>query len=162
LVYVLLFRCSPRPFHAWRAALLRLFGARLGPHCHIYPKARIWAPWNLECADAVAIADDAIVYNAAYVRIESHALISQEAFLCGASHDYRRADFPMVQAPISIGAYAWVCARATVLMGVTVGQGAILGLGAIATHDLQSWTIYAGNPATALGVRPRIDSALSE
>jgi len=28
MVYVVLFRTSPRPFHAWRAFLLRLFGAR--------------------------------------------------------------------------------------------------------------------------------------
>jgi len=43
LVYALLFRPSPRPLHAWRAFLLRCFGAQLGPRCHIYPRARIWA-----------------------------------------------------------------------------------------------------------------------
>src|SRR5882672_12361864 len=78
LACAVLFRPSPRPLHAWRAALLRSFGATLGPDCHIYPKARIWAPWNLVCEDVVAIADEAIVYNPALVRIGSHAVISQQ------------------------------------------------------------------------------------
>ena len=38
------YRPSPRPFHFWRAFLLRCFGAKLGPHCHFYPKSRVWAP----------------------------------------------------------------------------------------------------------------------
>ena len=33
----LLYRPSPRPFHAWRAFLLRCFGAKMGPGCHFYP-----------------------------------------------------------------------------------------------------------------------------
>src|SRR5579875_392231 len=69
LCRALLFRPSPRPLHAWRAALLRLFGATLGPGCHIYPAARIWAPWNLHCEDSVAIADGAEVYNPAPVHL---------------------------------------------------------------------------------------------
>src|SRR6185369_1589063 len=65
VVCALLFRPSPRPLHAWRAFLLRCFGAKLGPGCHIYPGARIWAPWNLVCAEGAAIADEAIIYNTA-------------------------------------------------------------------------------------------------
>ncbi len=51
--WLLLYRLSPRPFHAWRALLLRLFGAKLGPRCHFYPASKVWAPWNLVCADHV-------------------------------------------------------------------------------------------------------------
>jgi putative colanic acid biosynthesis acetyltransferase WcaF len=155
-VYVLLFRFSPRPLHAWRALLLRMFGARLGRNCRIYPRVRIWAPWNLECEDVVAIADDAIVYNPAPVRLGSHSIVSEQAYLCGATHDYTDPRFPMVSAPIVIGAYGWICARAAVQMGVTVGEGAILGLGSIATADLDPWSIYAGIPARKLKSRPKI------
>lgn len=156
LVEATLFRWSPRPCHAWRAWLLRRFGGRLGPHSRIYPRARIWAPWNLECEDVVAIADEAIVYNPARITLGSHAIISQQAYLCGATHDYTDPGFPMVSAPIVVGRYAWIGARATVQSGVTVGEGAILGLGAIATRDLDPWTVYAGIPARAVKKRPRI------
>jgi putative colanic acid biosynthesis acetyltransferase WcaF len=153
IAYQLLVRFSPRPFHAWRAWVLRMFGACLGSDCHVYPGARIWAPWNLECEDAVGIADGAIIYNPMRIRLGSHCVISQEAFLCGATHDYDNPAFPMISSPINIGRYAWICARATVSPGVTVGEGAVLGLGSVATRDLPAWTIHAGVPAKLIKTR---------
>lgn len=147
IVYTLLFYPSPRPLHAWRALLLRCFGSTLGKNCHIYPKAKIWAPWNLSCGDVVAIADEAVIYNPEHISLGSHSTISQQAYLCGATHDPNHPAFPFVAAPIKIGAYAWICARATVQSGVHVAEGAVLGLGAVATKDLEPWSIYVGIPA---------------
>lgn len=147
LVHALLFRFSPRPLHAWRAMLLRCFGARLGRHCHIYPRARIWAPWNLQCGDAAAIADEAELYNPWPISLGSHAIVSQQAYLCSASHDIDDPAFPMTGAPIRIADYAWVCARASVLPGVTLHPGAVLALASVATRDLDAWSLYAGIPA---------------
>jgi putative colanic acid biosynthesis acetyltransferase WcaF len=155
IVYTLLFRTSPRPFHAWRAMLLRVFGARLGPGCHIYPRAVIWAPWNLSCEDTVAIADEAIVYNPDPVNLKSHCIISQQAYLCGATHDYDDPAFPMISAPITVERYAWVCARASVMPGVTIGEGVVLGLGSVASSDLEPWSVYAGLPARKIRERKR-------
>lgn len=154
-VYLLLFRPSPRPLHAWRAFLLRLFRCRLGAGCHVYPGAKIWAPWLLTCEDHVAIADGAYVYNPAPVLLRSHATVSQQAWLCGASHDYNDPAFPMVAAPIVVERHAWIAARATVQMGVTVGEGAVLGLGAVATSNLAPWTVFGGIPARPVGRRRR-------
>ena len=128
----------PRPLHEWRAFLLRCFGARLGANTHICPKARIWAPWNLVCSDKVAIADEAIVYNPERIELGSHAIVSQQAYLCGATHDYEDPRFPLVALPISAGSSAWVCARAPDPPGGSVGEGAVLALGSVATHDLGS------------------------
>lgn len=146
-------RPSPRPCHAWRAAALRLFGARLGPNCHIYPDARIWAPWNLVCEDVVTIANGAVVYNPLPIRLGSHCVISQDAYLCGATHDFEDPAFPMVSSPITVGRYAWVCARAVVGPGVNVADGAVLGLASVTMRDLEAWTVYAGAPARPLRKR---------
>jgi putative colanic acid biosynthesis acetyltransferase WcaF len=155
MVYAVLFRPSPRPFHAWRAGLLRLFGARLGTDCHIYPKAVIWAPWNLICHDHAGIADGAHVYNPSLVSLGAYSVVSQEAYLCGASHDMDDPNFPLVSAPIVIGSYGWVCSRATVQMGVNVGEGGVLALGAVATRDISPWTVCAGVPARPIRTRDR-------
>jgi putative colanic acid biosynthesis acetyltransferase WcaF len=155
VVYVLFFRTSPRPLHAWRSFLLRCFGATVGPDVHVCPKARIWAPWNLICAGQSTIADEAIVYNPEPIELGSHAIVSQQAYLCGATHDYQDPNFPLIAFPISIGAYAWVCARATVQAGVSVGEGAVLALGSVATRDLKPWTVYAGIPARPVKERMR-------
>jgi putative colanic acid biosynthesis acetyltransferase WcaF len=153
VVYILLFRPTPRPLHKWRCLLLKCFGSKLSNSCHIYPRAVIWAPWNLECEDHATIADDAIIYNPAPVYLGSHSIVSQQAYLCGASHDYDDPDFPMVSRPIRLEAYSWVCARANVQMGVTIGEGAVLGLGSLAISDLEPWTVYGGVPAQPLKQR---------
>jgi len=162
LAYAFLFRPTPRPLHAWRSWVLRRFGARLGRHCHIYPKCRIWAPWNLHCEEGASIADEAVVYNAAEVHLGPYAIVSQQAYLCTATHDFDHPAFPMTTAPISLGRYAWVCARACVLPGVVVHEGAVLGLGAVASKDLEPWKVYAGNPARLVGARQANTTAATQ
>lgn len=153
LVYICLFRPSPRPLHSWRSLLLRLFGARLGADVHVYPSARIWAPWNLICDDVSSIGEDAIVYNPKPVRLGTHAVVSQFAYICGATHDYEDPAFPLIANDISLGAYSWICARASVQPGVRVGEGAVLALGSVATRDLDAWTVYGGIPARRIKAR---------
>jgi putative colanic acid biosynthesis acetyltransferase WcaF len=156
VVYALLFRPSPRPLHGWRRFLLRCFGARLGQNCHIYAKARIWAPWNLVCGETVAVADGAVIYNPSPITLGSHSTISQEAYLCGATHLYDDPAFPLVSFPITVGDYAWVCARACVQPGISIGEGAVLAMASVATRDLEPWTIYGGMPARKIKLRQNI------
>lgn len=133
--------------------MLRLFGAKLGRGVAVYPSARIWAPWMLQCDDMVAIANDVEIYNPSLVRLGSHAIISQGAYLCGATHDYDNPNFPLLSKPITIGNYSWVCARSTVMLGVVLHDGAVLGLGSVATRDLDAWSVYAGLPAKLIKKR---------
>jgi putative colanic acid biosynthesis acetyltransferase WcaF len=154
-VYVTLFRPSPRPLHRWRTQLLKCFGAQIGKNCAIYPKCEIWAPWNLVCEDVVAIADGAIIYNPSLITLRSHSIVSQQAYLCGATHDYDDPQFPLISAPIILERYSWVCARATVHMGIRLNEGAILALGSIATKDLDEWGIYGGVPAKKIKIRKK-------
>jgi putative colanic acid biosynthesis acetyltransferase WcaF len=155
LCWAVLYRPSPRPMHAWRAFLLRCFGATMAANCHFYPGSKVWAPWNLVCADSVCAADGADIYNPAAMRLGSHAILSEGAYLCGATHDYDDAGFPLLACEMEIGAYAWVCARASVAPGVNVGEGAVLGMGSVATRDLESWCVYAGVPAVKVKERKR-------
>jgi putative colanic acid biosynthesis acetyltransferase WcaF len=153
--YALFYRISPRPLHAWRVFLLRAFGAKLGAACHFYPKGKIWAPWNLVCEDRVTLADDAELYNPSLMYLGSHAIVSQGAYVCGATHLYNEPSFRLVSFPMRLGAYSWICARAAVNPGVNVGDGAILALGSVATKDLEPFGIYAGVPARKVKERAR-------
>lgn len=162
VAYLLLYRISPRPMHAWRSLLLRLFGARVGPGCHFYPSGKIWAPWNLICEDCCTLADQAEIYNPSPIYLESHCIISQQAYICGASHDYNHPDFPMISCSMRLGAYSWICARASVSPGVNVGAGAVLGLGSVACNNLDPWSVYSGVPALKVKDRLRTGSAVQE
>ena len=153
IVYLLFYRPSPRPMHAWRSLLLRLFGAKMGPGCHFYPSGKVWAPWNLICEDCCTLADHAEIYNPSLIYLESHCIVSQQAYICGATHDYQHPDFPMISYQMRLGSYSWICARASVSPGINVGAGAVLGLGSVANEDMAPWTVYVGIPAVKLKLR---------
>ncbi len=63
--------------------------------------------------------------------------------------------FPLIAYRMHIERYAWICARASVAPGVHVAEGAVLGLAAVATRNLNPWTVYSGNPAVAIRERTR-------
>jgi len=157
--WLLLYRLSARPLHAWRSFLLRLFGAKMGPNCHFYPGSKVWAPWNLVCADQVTAGDGVEIYNPAPMHFGSHAIVSQGAYLCGATHDFNDSTFPLLAYSMTVGAYAWICARASVGPGVNVGEGAVLGLASVATRDLDPWGVYAGAPAVKIKERRHTNTA---
>lgn len=155
-VWLVFYRLSPRPLHGWRSLLLRMFGAQMGPNCHFYPGSRVWAPWNLRCADQVTAGDGAEIYNPATIEFGSHAIVSQGAYICGATHDFDDPAFPLIAYTMHVGAYAWICARACVGPGVQVGEGAVLGLGSVASRELEPWGVYAGSPAVRVKERKRV------
>lgn len=148
-----LFRLSPRPAFAWRRAVLRLFGARVGPHVHLYSTTRVYFPWNLSIGAWSAVGEDVLIYNLGPITIGERATISHRAHLCAGTHDHTLPDLPLLKPPITIGGQAWICADAFVGPGITVGEGAVVGAAAVATRDVPPWTIVAGNPARP--VKPR-------
>jgi putative colanic acid biosynthesis acetyltransferase WcaF len=148
VVWLLLFRPSPRPLHAWRRALLRGFGARLGRDVNVYPSVRIWAPWQLIVGDRVGIANGVTLYNMAPLTIGSGCVVSQGAHLCGGTHDIDSPNFQLVAKPIALADDVWVCADAFVGPGVRVARGCVLGARAVVMRSIdEPWTVWAGNPA---------------
>ena len=57
-----------------------------------------------------------------------------------------------------VGNDVWIGQNATILPGVHIGDGAIIGLGSIVGHDVEPYTIVAGNPARV--IRKRFDDEL--
>lgn len=149
-IWLVLFRPTPGPFHAWRRLLLRCFGAQVAPGARIHAGARIWAPWNLVAGRGAAIADGAEIYNPSRIELGEYAVVSQGACLCGASYDFESWEFPLQSAPIVIGAHAWIATRSVVRMGVTLGAGCVVGAGSIVTRDMPAWTVCAGVPCRVI------------
>lgn len=151
LAYVFAFRWTPEHssvFNKWRIFLLRCFGARIGHHCAVRSSCRIWQPWNLEIGDWVALSEDCDIYTVDKIKIGNRSTISRNAFLCCASHDIRSSTMELTYAPIVIGSEAWVAARAIVMPGRKVGDGAVVAAGAVVVNDVEPWTVVGGNPAT--------------
>jgi putative colanic acid biosynthesis acetyltransferase WcaF len=147
------FRWSPRPCHGWRRGLLRLFGARVGREVHVHPDAEVTLPWNLEIGDHAAVGPRARIYDLGPVRIGRAATVSQDAYLCGGTHDVEDPEMRLLRLPVVVEDQAWVAAGAFVGPGVTVGEGSVVGARAVVTKDVSPWTIVAGNPARPIGAR---------
>lgn len=154
VVHLLLFRPSPRPLHRWRAFLLRLFGAQLGRHVHIYPSVKVWAPWNLVCEDHVGVGDGVTLYSMARIHIGHHAVVSQGAHLCTGTHDIHSTNFQLRSRPININPHVWVCAEVFVGPGVSVARGCVIGARSVLFKSVDAeWTVWAGNAAVQIGTR---------
>lgn len=121
---------------ALRIRLLRLFGASIGQRVLIRQGVRIHWPWKLTIADDVWVGVDAWLLNLEPITIGSDVCISQAALLCTGSHLSDSKSFEFDNAPIVINDGAWIAARATVLRGVTVGTGAVIGATALVTRDV--------------------------
>ncbi|HTU65463.1 MAG TPA: hypothetical protein VMF52_05925 [Steroidobacteraceae bacterium] len=148
-----LLRLSPRPAFGWRRAVLRAFGAKVGAHVHVYPRTRIEMPWNVELGDWCALGDDVLLYSLGRIRIGANATVSYRAHLCAGTHDFTRADLPLLKPPVDIGAGAWLGTESFVGPGVTVGAGALVGARAVVVKDVPPRAIVAGNPARTVGTR---------
>lgn len=140
-------------FRYWRGFVLRVWGAKVGKRCAVAASAKIWAPWNLEIGDFVAIGARAEIYNVAKITMGSNITVSQDSYLCTASHDISKLKKPLVFKPLNIGDSAWVAARSIVLSGVTIGEGAVVAAGAVVTKDVAPWTVVGGNPAKVIKKR---------
>lgn len=142
---------------AWhRRVLLRLFGARIGKGVDIKPRVRVKFPWRLQIGDFSWIGEDVWIDNLAPVAIGDNCCISQGAYICTGSHDWRSPTFDLIVRPVLIECGAWIAARAVIAPGVTVREGAVLTLGSCAQSDLARWGVYSGCPAKLVRQR-RLD-----
>jgi len=148
-----LFRLSPRVFFNWRAFMLRIFGASVGRSVHIYNSAIVYMPWNLKVGNWSSIGEHVRIYNLGKISIGDKTTISQGSHLCAGTHDYTKADMPLLKPSIHIMDHVWICADVFIGPGITVGEGAVVGARAVVVRNVDPWTIVAGNPAAVIGRR---------
>ncbi|RCS22658.1 putative colanic acid biosynthesis acetyltransferase [Phyllobacterium salinisoli] len=151
--WLLLAAWTPSFMWRWRGLILRAFGAQIHKTAIVRGSARIWWPAHLSMGAHSSLGPDAICYNVAPVSLADFAIVSQRAHLCTGTHDINHPNFPLKTRPIFVGMHGWVAAEAFVGPGVTMGEGAVLGARAVASKDLDAWTVYAGNPARAVKTR---------
>lgn len=119
-----------------RCALLRTFGARIGTGVLIKHRVNVQWPWKLSIGNDSWVGTGADLYNVDRIVIGSNVCVSPHAYLCTGSHDRRSPVFEYDNAPIVIEDGAWLCTRAVVLRGVTVGANSVIGAGSVVSKDV--------------------------
>ena len=153
LVSLVLFRLCPFSFSALKCAVLRMFGAKIGRNVTIKPQVKVTFPWKLTIGDYVWLGEQCWLLNLDRIVIGNHVCISQRAFLCTGSHDYKRVTFDLITRPITLQDGAWIGAGGWVGPGVTVGTHAVLTAGSVTGKNLEANGIYQGNPAVRIKER---------
>lgn len=144
-----LFFQNPWPWpSALRVFLLRLFGAEIGSGVVIRANVNLTFPWRLRMGDHVWIGEEVTILSLAPVTIESHVCISQRAYLCAGSHDFKSPTFDLKTSPITIRSGVWIAAMAFVGQGVEIGRGSLISAGAVVTKGVEPYSLMRGNPAT--------------
>ena len=101
----------------------------------------------LEIGNDVFINSDTKLICTENIKIGDGSSISWDVEICDSDfHKIVRADF-LSSAPIEIGNHVWIGSRATVLKGVHIGAGSVVGTGAVVTKNVPENCLVAGVPA---------------
>lgn len=87
------------------------------------------------------------------IQTGSDVSIGPEASILTLGHDPQSSEFEDRGGEVIIGDRVWIGYRAIVLPAVTIGEGAVVGAGAVVTKDVLPYVIVAGNPARVIGRR---------
>lgn len=148
-----IFRFSPSHFsifRKYRVWLTRLFGSRIDYSCNLHPTCKIEYPWNVSMGHISSLGERCWVYAMNKIDIGEKTCIGKDVQLLTGSHDVSSPIFQLVTRPITIGSAVWIATRATILPGVTIGEGAVVGATASVYKDVEPWTVVGGNPAKVL------------
>lgn len=147
LIWTFIIRWLPKFTYPWYVFWLRIFGCKVNGHVFVAPSCRIYAPWLLELNENSCLAPRSEVYNLGPVTIGRASTVAQYTYICNGSHDLLLPYSPLLVGDISIGDNVFIGAKALILPGVRIADGAVVGAGAVISKDVPPWTVVGGNPA---------------
>ena len=148
--------------HPLRFLIFKALLARLGARSMIDYQTYFRYPWKISVGHGVWINRGCEFYGSmltgnAQIVIGDHCALGPRVRVLSATHNYHHLNLPDEAASVHIGHYVWIGAGATILPGVTVGDGAIVAAASVVTRDVASFSIVAGNPARFLKMRELVD-----
>ena len=91
--------------------------------------------------------------------IGDYVMMGADVTVITHNHSFERTDIPMMdqgfeeERPVVIGNDVWIGDKVTILPGVNIGDGSIIGAGAVVTHDVPPYAIVGGVPAKIIRMR---------
>jgi maltose O-acetyltransferase len=138
-----------RWLHDRRVALLKRSFAACGPDVSIDLPSVIRGGEALRIGARVSINAFVHIWAQGGLTIGDDTLIASHAAITTLTHDKNAARFrdTLLKKPIRIGTNVWIGTHAVIMPGVTIGDHAIIGAGAVVTHDVAAHTTVVGLPA---------------
>jgi acetyltransferase-like isoleucine patch superfamily enzyme len=107
---------------------------------------------DLVCYRGIRIGDDVIIsWGVTVVDHDSHGIEWEDRSTDVVDWARGRKDWSKVMhAPITIEDKVWIGFDVSILKGVTIGEGAVIGACSVVTRDVPAYTVAAGNPARTI------------
>lgn len=153
LIHVLLSFIPYIPSRHLKLFCLKSAGVKMSKNVKFVGSFSIRNHKGLCIKDGVSIGPGVLLDARKGLTIGDNAVIAYQAIIWTWNHDYNDIHFCGKGAPVSIGAYSWICSRSIILPGVIIGEGAVVASGAVVTKDVAPYTIVAGIPAKVIGKR---------
>ncbi len=126
----------------------RLFGYKVDESFRCFPPFYTDFGRNIKVGKGVFINSGCCFQDQGGVTIGDGCLIGHQVVFATINHDLPPEDRGnMHLAPIVLGKDVWIGAHATILQGVTIGDGAVIAAGSVVTKDVPPKTVVAGVPA---------------
>lgn len=129
-----------------------LFGS-VGKSPDINPNFRCEFGRNINIGDYFYANYDCVILDGAKVTIGNRVLFAPKVGLYTSNHLIDATERELggcIAKPIIIGDRCWLGANVSVLPGVNIGEGTIIGAGSVVTRDIPSGVVAAGNPCKVL------------
>ena len=110
---------------------------------------------NIKLGDNVVINRQIYLDGRVGIEIKNNVSISPEVYIVSLEHDPNDSCFATRGGLVTIDDHVWIGARAIILPGIHIGEGAVIGAGAVVTKDVEPYKIVAGVPAKPIGERSR-------
>ena len=143
------------PSHAFRNFWYRAAGVTLPRTSAIHWRARFFYPQGLRIGEHTTIGNDAFLDAREGLTLGACVNVAAEVRIYTREHDVDDPWFRESGAAVSIGDYAYVGTRVTILPGVTIGEGAVVASGAVVTKDVAPYMLVGGVPAKPIRERSR-------
>ena len=154
LIQSILFRLSPQFMYGWRRFLLRCFGATIGKQVKVRPSVHIQFPWKVSIGDYSWIGDHVTLYSLGEITIGKNVVVSQNSYICAATHNYADPHFSIYSKPVIIEDYCWLATDVFVAPGIIIHAGTVVGARSSVFHSLPAGKICFGSPAIVVKNRP--------
>lgn len=141
------------PSHWVRQRFLRAFGATIGTDTSIMMGTTVLGLNRLVIGNNCSIGFDCVLDSRGGLTIDDDVVLASDVQIISGHHLVHSDDFAIKLAPIHIGHHAWVASRSTVLQGLTIGAGAVVGACSLVRDSVEDMGIVAGIPAKAVGQR---------
>jgi putative colanic acid biosynthesis acetyltransferase WcaF len=135
-----------------RITALKCRGLRQLGFSFIDPKCKISCPKNITIGPGCIIGN-CHLYALDKIVIGRNTIIGDGVFVCTGSHDIDSDGFNLVTKSIEIGDYVWISTNATILPGVVISSGAVIGACAVVSKDVPSGGVVVGNPGKIIRTR---------